>query len=314
MSSSKRQATTPPTVLGLDHVLVDIARYIPAAKGVMAFLAALPASSRSVPLAALYMLLQDPRRHVLATESEPVDALWPLLHLDLITPAAASLVRDALPLFPCASAGTLNAARPSGLDALEWLALWSSKLTHYKHVEDDVVYDRCQLCAILRQCFKLRVVDTSRAIDASSAIAFFEAVTTPLHGARPLAITSSQPASIVDFILMSMADWIRRGAWKITFFDGSIRDAQALVLAAALPRTTSALGVMLEIKHARLTVQGYLALGEALATCRRVSIELPSTRSRKFRTEAAKRHIRYRYGRTTERMRCIVLESPVAGA
>ncbi|KDO31899.1 hypothetical protein SPRG_03115 [Saprolegnia parasitica CBS 223.65] len=317
MSSSrcKRHAKTPPTIIDLDHVLIAIAQCIPVANDVMAFLAALPASSRSRPLTALYQLLQDPRRHVLAHVQKPLDALWPLLRLDRITPAATSLVRDAMPVIPSASAGTLSAARPSDLDALEWLELWSTKLTHYKHVEDDAVYDRSQLCSVLRQCHKLQVVDTSSAIDVPSSIAFFEAVATPLHGARPLAITSSQPAAIVDFILLSTPDWIRRGALKIVFFAHyEILDAQALVLAAALPRTTSPLGVVLEIKNARLSLQSYLALGEALTTCRRVAIELPSTRSKKFRAEAAKRHIRYHYGRTTERTRCLVLESPMDGA
>ncbi|KDO31900.1 hypothetical protein SPRG_03116 [Saprolegnia parasitica CBS 223.65] len=313
-SSSKRQAKTPPTIIDLDHVLIAIAQCIPVAKDVMAFLAALPASARSRPLTALYQLLQDPRRHVLATESEPLDALWPLLRLDVITPAATSLVRDAMPVIPSASAGTLSAARPSDLDALEWLELWSTKLTHYKHVEDDAVYDRSQLCSVLRQCHKLQVVDTSSAIDVPSSIAFFEAVTTPLHGARPLTITSSQPAAIFRNLLVSMPRSIRHGCGKIELIGSGMRDEDASALAAALRHTASPHGAILDFSDVRLSVQSYLALGDALTTCRRVSIELPRIRSEVFKSEAAKRHIRYRYGRTSRRLRCLVLQSPMDGA
>ncbi|KDO31894.1 hypothetical protein SPRG_03110 [Saprolegnia parasitica CBS 223.65] len=67
-STSKRQATTPPTVLGLDHVLTAIVQYIPAAKDVKAFLAALPALARgSTHLGALHGLFQAPQRAVLAS-------------------------------------------------------------------------------------------------------------------------------------------------------------------------------------------------------------------------------------------------------
>ncbi|KDO31896.1 hypothetical protein SPRG_03112 [Saprolegnia parasitica CBS 223.65] len=201
--SSKCQAAASPTVLDLDHVLTNIVQCMATPAGVMAFLAALPASARSLPLAALHELLQDPRRHVLAHVQKPLDALWPLLRLDVITPAAISLARDARPVFPCASAGALAAARPRDLDAIEWLNQWCAKITHYKVGEADAFGLDPRLISVLGQCTNLTALDVG---GAAAGHAILEAVTTPAHRVRSITGSCLRAESIA-----LVARWLASG-------------------------------------------------------------------------------------------------------
>ncbi|KDO31897.1 hypothetical protein SPRG_03113 [Saprolegnia parasitica CBS 223.65] len=488
-SSNKRQAAASPTVLDLDHVLVAVVQCMAAVKDVKAFLAALPPSARgSTHLAALHELLQAPHRAVLAIVSKPLDALWPLLHLDKITPAATHLVRDAMPIFLAASAGTSRVARPRYLDTVEWLRLWSTKLTHYTHDVNGAVFDPSRLLNVLRQCHQLQVVDLRWAADGHEIV---EAVTTPLHRVRSLKFVCSSAASIalvdrwlasghaehleltqaesheaeamlgpmllkttglsslalhyhergvlaplfaiaasfdrlarlslsipesdvasllpflkhlnkpqlrslslycrqadltglvevlasfpkleelelskcafggrpratmmlpltlrrvtfreltatkatwdvlvtglsrahaltelsccwcrlqpsvVKAIAKALSNWIHRGIRNIALDACNIDDDGASAMATALRRTTSQSGVCIDLCNARLSVQSYVALGDALTTCRGVSIELRPIDCEVFRTEATRRRITYHVDSRTNRL---VLESPV---
>ncbi|KDO18978.1 hypothetical protein SPRG_14815 [Saprolegnia parasitica CBS 223.65] len=214
-SSSKRQAAAFSTVLDLDHVLATIA---------------------NVPLAALHELLQAAQHHVLATEPKPLDALWPRLRLDVITPAATGLVRDAIPVFPAASAGTMDAARPSDLDAVEWLRLWSAKITHYKHVEGVAPFDYphlCDLCDVLRECTKLIAVDVREASDAEMIL---EAVTTPAHRVHSISVD----CYIFDFDFATLDCWLSPGhAEHLTFSFYAIDDEVNPALVPMLLKTTA---------------------------------------------------------------------------
>ncbi|EQC40641.1 hypothetical protein SDRG_01722 [Saprolegnia diclina VS20] len=186
--SNKRQAAALSTVLDLDHVLVVIVQCVPAAEDVKALLAVLPASARSIALAARHELLQAAQHHVLPTEPKPLGALWPLLRLDVITSAATGLL----------------AARLSDLDAVEWLRLWSAKITHYKQVENDALFNYPDLCDVLRECTNLVAVDVREATEAEEIM---EAVTTPAHRVRSISVD----CYIFEFDFATLDRWLSSG-------------------------------------------------------------------------------------------------------
>ncbi|KDO31895.1 hypothetical protein SPRG_03111 [Saprolegnia parasitica CBS 223.65] len=194
-NGSIRQATVSPTVLQLDHVLTAIVQCMAATKDIKAFLAALSALVRgSTHLAALHDLLQAPQRHVWPSMLEPLDALWPLLNLSEISPAAISLARDAMPVFSWVSVGPIINAWPHDLDAVEWLRLWSTKITHYKHNISDIVQGDPRLYDVLRQCTNPTDVDVYWSADAD---AILEVVTTPAHRVRSLQVQHTTAAASV---------------------------------------------------------------------------------------------------------------------
>ncbi|EQC39617.1 hypothetical protein SDRG_03049 [Saprolegnia diclina VS20] len=112
--------------------------------------------------------------------------------------------------------------------------------------------------------------------------------------------------SVFKAIATSLPNWIRRGIRNITLDDCDLDDDGASAIARVLRETTSQSGVSIVLRRVFLSVQNYVALGDALTTCRGISIVLPSIDSEVFRAEATKRRITYHVDNRKDRL---VLES-----
>ncbi len=136
MSGPKHLTVAPRTVLDLDHVLVTIVQCCPSSGDVMAFLAALPASAHTTPLAALHELLRNPveaiqfmvdwRRSSPAVNplehETAVRMLWSVLQQHELTAAAAALAVHAMPAFTVVAARAVDPKqRVLGPEDFHWL-------------------------------------------------------------------------------------------------------------------------------------------------------------------------------------------------
>ncbi|KDO23682.1 hypothetical protein SPRG_11130 [Saprolegnia parasitica CBS 223.65] len=116
------------------------------------------------------------------------------------------------------------------------------------------------------------------------------------HGLNELSwhsCRSSTTTSLMAAMAATIPHWIERGAKSISFHECG-QDVGARELAAALPRTTSSLGVDLVISGVRLSTTSYILFGMSLAMCAGVSIVLPRNNSDEFRAEAKSRRFKYR--------------------
>ncbi|KDO30652.1 hypothetical protein SPRG_04553 [Saprolegnia parasitica CBS 223.65] len=94
-------------------------------------------------------------------------------------------------------------------------------------------------------------------------------------------------ASQVTGMAPALREWITRGIRKISFVDCAFQEDHLCALAAAIARTTSRVGVRIRIedKVQRFKNTTYILLGQALASCRGVSIELPPVLGNNWRDE-----------------------------
>ncbi|KDO31898.1 hypothetical protein SPRG_03114 [Saprolegnia parasitica CBS 223.65] len=221
-SEKRRSSSTPTTVLGLTHVLEAIVRCCAAPSDVLSFLAALPASTRSAPLMALYQLLRAPANAVARIgDKNPMAYLWPRLELQSIAPVAATLVTRAMPIFnvvcvhnPHTLTNVLALAVPRparGLDVFaSFVNTWGPKLTHLSFSDRQIprTVDVQALCAMLKRCTNLHAVDVSPCAYDTAIVA---AVTTPAHTRlRCLIILSKQREPEPDWAV-TLVPWLKSG-------------------------------------------------------------------------------------------------------